>query len=275
MLIERKQTRQLWLNFLLALIPDAVIAYVAMRVTDSGWVGFAIVFFGLWAVYLAIWLKNSIWGWLVYVLWGKRQMTAAMLSGLRANKYPEPDDFEKSGDDYLQKLVSDESLPVDTRLKAMADFANIHALNQFGFQRFLQVSSALDNALEQYKNQFPPKASVEAQEADDEPEIVGEEDADDEAQVVAKVQMACQIAGMSAGYPDDEYERNRFEEYINKALGIAREIRDEFYHSAAIHQVVSTLIKDNQIDRAQQLAREITVEMIQEKAESELREAGA
>jgi hypothetical protein len=93
---------------------------------------------------------------------------------------------------------------------------------------------------------------------------------DDEAPFVQKVQVACQIAGMSAGYPDDEYERERFEEYVDKGLSIARGIKDDFYRSAAIHLIVSVLIKDSRLDQAQELIHEINVDMIEEEANEEL-----
>lgn len=94
--------------------------------------------------------------------------------------------------------------------------------------------------------------------------------ADDEAPFVHKVQVACHIAEMSAGYRDDEYERERFEEYIDKGLNIARGIKDDFYRSAAIHLVVSALIKDSRLEQAQQLIREIDVDMIEGRANEEL-----
>src|SRR5688572_2841211 len=119
MTIHRKQTRIFWLNAALNFIPDAVVAYVVMRVNESDWQVFALVFFGLWGVYLAIWLKNSIWSWLVYLLWGRRTLAAGFLSGLRAFNYPEPGDYEKSADDYLEKLTANEAAPVDLRLRAM------------------------------------------------------------------------------------------------------------------------------------------------------------
>ncbi len=271
MTIQRKQNRQLWLGAVASVIPDAVIAYVVMRVTESGWVGFGLTFLGLWAVYLAIWLKNSIWSWIVFLLWGKRSMVAALLSSLREHRYPEPDNFENSADGYLQRIATDEKQPMDIRLMAAGEYASLHAHNQYGFQRFMQLSVALDNALEQYKNQFPPKASAAADE-NTEPA----QDDEDGAQVVARVQATCRIASMIAGdkeQKDSPNERRRFEGRIEKALGLARGIGDEFYRSAALHHVVSVLIKDAQLDRAEELASEITVDMIQEKALGELRAA--
>ncbi len=105
-----------------------------------------------------------------------------------------------------------------------------------------------------------PAPVLEPQESTDE----------DEAPMVQKVQVACQIAEMYAGYSDDEYERERFEEYIDKGLNIARGIRDDFYRSAAIHVVISALIKDGRLEQAQQLIREIDVDMIVEKANKEV-----
>ena len=73
--------------------------------------------------------------------------------------------------------------------------------------------------------------------------------------------------------PRQPNEQRRFASRIEKALDRATGIRDEFYWSAAFHQIVSALIKDKQLDRAQETARQITVDMIYEKAEAEIREA--
>jgi hypothetical protein len=281
MTVERNQRRMLWMNLFLSLIPDAAIAYAVMRLTESGWVVFAIVFFGLWGLYLAIWLKNSIWSWLVFLLWGRRQRAATFVSGFRAGEFPEPDEFEKSADAYLERLVNDEAASVKVRLMAMSDVARLRMLNDNGFQAFLQVSLALDDALEQYKNQFPPKASAlgasnqnvaaaEGAEGDEAEDVPGD---DAEAQIVAQVQATCQTAAMIAGNQDNPNERRRFEARITKALDLAKGIRDEFYRSSAFHRIVSTLIKDNQLDRVQELISEITVDFIRERAQEELRAA--
>ncbi len=131
---------------------------------------------------------------------------------------------------------------------------------------------AEDDALEQYKNQFPPKPSQTK-----EPHEHGAEDAepddDAEAEVVAKVQRTCQIAAMSAGSQDNPNERRRFEKRIASALDLAKSIRDEFYRSSAFHQVISTLLKDKQLDRAEELADEVTVDIILERVHEELRTA--
>jgi hypothetical protein len=78
--------------------------------------------------------------------------------------------------------------------------------------------------------------------------------------------------GGEGGTPN---EQRRFESRIRKALDLA----DGFVTSSiAVRRFTrsfSALIKDNQIDRAQDLAREITVDMILEKTGTELRAAQA
>ncbi len=89
-------------------------------------------------VYLAIWLKNSIWGWLVFFLWGRRERTAIFLSALRAGPMPEPREFENSSDEYFERIVNDETASTDSRLKATASVVQLRLLSELGLvQGFL------------------------------------------------------------------------------------------------------------------------------------------
>ena len=90
-------------------------------------------------------------------------MTAILLDNLKELAYPEPEGIEKSADKYLEKVIFDESIPFEVRMNAKYDHTILHSLNQQreqGFQQFLQLSIAFDDAMEQYKNLFPAKATT-------------------------------------------------------------------------------------------------------------------
>ena len=61
-----------------------------------------------------------------------------------------------------------------------------------------------------------------------------EEALDKYAQESMRVQTLCQLAEMHIGNFDDEYEVNKFNERLDKATTMARNIPDEFYNAAAL-----------------------------------------
>ena len=84
----------------------------------------------------------------------------------------------------------------------------------------------------------PIEAIDEARGNDDDQSSVEDEapsDSDEEAKLVLKAKTACQIAEMSISDLSDDYERDRFESYLQKAESIALSISDPFYQSAALH----------------------------------------
>ena len=88
-------------------------------------------------------------------------MTAILLDNFKERAYPEPEGLEKSADNYLEKVILDESLPFEVRMNATSEHTILHSLTQqVLLQRFLQLSIAFDDAMEQYKNLFPSKAAT-------------------------------------------------------------------------------------------------------------------
>jgi hypothetical protein len=121
----------------------------------------------------------------------------------------------------------------------------------------------------------PPEQGRTVQPADDEPP--------GEAEKVEHVKRLCWVAGMSAIYlnpesedyqtladspEQQEYERNRYNEFRAKALRIADEITDEFYRSAAIHFIIEASMKAADEDDARALLNQVEVDFIREKIEA-------
>ena len=159
MQFESKLKRTFWLNATLGLMPDALIAVVLASMTDSGVVGFFVALVGLQALYFLIWVKNSIWAWALFKLNGRRTLVAHIADYLRKNQYPEPGDYEKSADDYLSKVMSDETQPIEVRLKAAASLAELNFLPSQGqAQQYMQLTMAYEEALENHKRSFTNKA---------------------------------------------------------------------------------------------------------------------
>lgn len=104
-----------------------------------------------------------------------------------------------------------------------------------------------------------------------------------EAEKLEHVKRLCWVAGMSAVYlnpgsedyqtladapEQQQYERNRYNEFRAKALRVADEITDEFFRSAAIHLLIDVSMKAGDDDDARALLRHVEVDFIREKIET-------
>lgn len=98
---------------------------------------------------------------------------------------------------------------------------------------------------------------------------------DAEAELVHKARTACQMAEMSIHDLSDEYEHERFEKFVSKAVSAALAISDPFYRSAALHPLVVLLAKAGKTQRASDLLESIQDRFVQAQVEHELAEIGA
>jgi hypothetical protein len=155
--IGKQVERKTWINGLLALIPDAIIAWIAAAYTDSGIFGFILTLIGLQCIYFLIWAKNSLWMWLMYWVSGRRQMTDHLEDYLVKNRFPPPPEYVSDIDDYLGQVANSEQYDCSTRVKAAVEIGTFSGLAlarriQFGFQ----LKLAYEAALQRYGKRFPP-----------------------------------------------------------------------------------------------------------------------
>jgi undecaprenyl pyrophosphate phosphatase UppP len=66
MQFESKNKRNFWLNSILGMIPDVLIATLVAVYNDEGIAAFFFVLIGMQVVYLLIWIKNTIWDWVFF-----------------------------------------------------------------------------------------------------------------------------------------------------------------------------------------------------------------
>lgn len=155
MQFESKQKRTFWLNAALGFVPDALISAALAAALDGGVPGFIFALIGLQFLYFLILVKNSIWAWALFKLNGRKNLVSHITDYLHKNKYPEPDDYEKSADGYLSTVLADDSQPVDVRLKAAASLAEMNLMSTQGqLQNHMRLSMAYEEALENHKKSF-------------------------------------------------------------------------------------------------------------------------
>jgi len=105
MIVQRKKNREIWVNAVVNGLPDVVIAGIVILIFDGGFLLFIGVLFGLQVVYLAVWLKNSIWLWVRYAVKDKKLIAGRLLDFLIENKFPKPDQLVDSAEEYLQGVT--------------------------------------------------------------------------------------------------------------------------------------------------------------------------
>jgi hypothetical protein len=116
------------LNVILAFVPDLLLAWVAMKLTDSGWSGFFVALLALQAVYFFFWAKTAAWSWLLFWLISKRQMANHLENLFIESRFPPPDEFTLDLDDYLSGMTVDEELDCDTRIRAAYENGTLNGM---------------------------------------------------------------------------------------------------------------------------------------------------
>ena len=174
--IGKQVQRTMWMSWLLGLIPDAIIAWIAAAYTDSGIFGFILALIGLYCVYLLIWTKNSLWMWLMYWVSGRRGMTNSLEDYLVQNRFPQPPEYVSDVDDYLTQVSNSDKYDGPTRVKAAMQLGSLYGLAMAGRMQFgLQIRLAYENALKRYARRFP----LPPRDADDDDD--NDDDDDDRA----------------------------------------------------------------------------------------------
>ena len=155
MQFESKNKRNFWVNSMLGMTPDVLIATAVAMYNDEGIAAFFFVLIGLQVVYLLIWTKNTVWAWVFYKYKGRKQISDFVLDYLKKNKYPEPDDYLKSPDEYFSSVAHNDSLPIELRLKAAAELGSLnYPITNGQMQNSIRLSMAIEDAIENYKKTF-------------------------------------------------------------------------------------------------------------------------
>jgi hypothetical protein len=107
---------------LLSAVPNALISFAVIffaHPQDPIFV-FFLVFFGIWGVEILLWLRNVIWSWLIFQVFGKRAQSDALLAYLKANEFPAPSGHYSNAEDYFLEIASDTNALFELRMKALA-----------------------------------------------------------------------------------------------------------------------------------------------------------
>jgi hypothetical protein len=143
--------RAYFINIALAFIPDLLICWTAMKLTDNQWSSFWIAFIALQAIYFFFWLKTAVWSWLLYWLYRKRQIAAHLEGYFIDSRFPAPDEYTLDLEDYLSGLTTNEELDCDTRIRAAYENGTLNGMK--ACQRYslvFQINSAAKLSMRRY-----------------------------------------------------------------------------------------------------------------------------
>ena len=155
MQFESKNKRNFWFNSILGMTPDILVALAVAIYSNGGIATFFLVLVGLQIIYFLIWIKNTIWSWIFYKFRGRKKISDFVLDYLKTNKYPEPDDYLKSPDEYFSSVTQNDSVPIDLRLKAAAELGALNYPVANGqIQNSIRLSMAIEDAIGNYKKTF-------------------------------------------------------------------------------------------------------------------------
>jgi hypothetical protein len=156
--IRKQQERSFWGAILINSIPDIAIAGLASVYFNDGLGGFLIVYFGLQAIYLALWVKRVAWGWLFFWLSGRRKLTEHLEAYLSKSRFPPPPEFIGGIDDYLSGIADDSKVHPQVRVRAATEFGVLAGIRSSGNALYaMQMAMAYENALQNYSRRFPPR----------------------------------------------------------------------------------------------------------------------
>lgn len=156
MQFESRESRAMWRNFCMSLIPEAVFSAIITMIVDENWGVFFAIFLGLQVVYLAIWVKNSIWLWTLFHFGGRAAAADIVFHYLKKNALPMPLDRERSATDYLERAMFNDDLEPRVRIAAAHEHGVIegaHALGQV--QVAMRMRMAYEDGMEKYQKYAP------------------------------------------------------------------------------------------------------------------------
>jgi hypothetical protein len=158
--IGKRVERNMLVNGLLALIPDAIIAWIVATYTATDVAGFILAMLALQCVYFLIWLKNSLWMWLMYWVSGRRKLSAGVEDYFVQNRFPPPAEYVTDIEDYLGQVANGQQHDCATRVKAAGDLGVFGGLKLIGrIQLGLQLKLAYEDALLRYAKRVSAAAT--------------------------------------------------------------------------------------------------------------------
>jgi hypothetical protein len=152
--------RKFAFNFALGLVPDALICWTYMKLVNGDWYDFFVAYLVLLGLSFFLWLKGSVWTWLMFWTFGKQQIANYIEKTLSDGKLPVPLTTDNDLDDYFQNIMEDDQIDIPTRMKAAFELGTMNGLKTSGeFGAFTRLLIASKPALKRYARYAPARSS--------------------------------------------------------------------------------------------------------------------
>jgi hypothetical protein len=167
--IQSKVTRSYYKNVALAFIPDLLVAWAVMKYLDGGAEAFFFTLIALQAVYFALWVKRSVWSWLLFWLTNRSFMSSHVEDFLVQEDFPKPPDYMSGPDEYFSGIADDEAQDCGTRVKAAREVGALLGISVAQqHQLAIQMRIATEDAIQRYAKRPTPPTKTERQKKADE-----------------------------------------------------------------------------------------------------------
>ena len=121
-MFQSERKRLMIYQFMVGFGVEIAIAYLIARFITSEYESVAVNTAIIWGVMmvasLVLWLKNTAAIWLAFSFFGRKFAARACEADLLNSGFPPPEPYERSPEEYFDRIASDESMPVELRVKA-------------------------------------------------------------------------------------------------------------------------------------------------------------
>ena len=107
-----------------------------------------------YGVYFLIWVRNSIWGWIVYAI-SRKEAVDNTLKLLKENDLPKPYSDLYSPSEYFEEVSKDERMPIKARLLASQILGmSVYPMSAFRFQEGYRLHLMLKSTLARLRGSY-------------------------------------------------------------------------------------------------------------------------
>lgn len=154
--MKREHQPLLMMTFL-SPVPELAIATL-VSLAGGGWSGFWITLALLYLAYFLVWLRKTVWSWVLFRWWGRKVMVDTMVIQLEKMDYPPPPYSPYAAIDYFPEIATEEGQPIATRLHAAQVWGIVDYLESAGHLiEKTRLVKSYDEALMAYRNKRATK----------------------------------------------------------------------------------------------------------------------
>jgi len=152
MQFQSRIIRNIFVSMFIGSLPDILFSLIAAWYINEGYIWAVAIYFGLQALYFAVWAVRSIFSWGLFFLFGRKKLAAQLVDFLFLNKFPSPNEFEDSAKSYLTGVSDNPKLDIQVRLVAAHELGALTMIDNLHQTQYgLKITFAFEDAIAEYK----------------------------------------------------------------------------------------------------------------------------